>query len=186
MVCDGPADLFVCEQPAPLFDVAGERRPPQRLFPVADDGIGPSDVTSAVRRRVDTQLQFALEGRDGFAVAARIIEDVPKCVPLPGRIHIGDEAVGGDPETRERQPLRTSGARSRREYGEQHENRSRSHGNGRGLGHGHGHGLNELFPASPRTAASRTVASLDVSSSVNVASDLPPDLMSARISPRLT
>ena len=40
----------------------------------------------------------------------------------------------------------------------------RSHGNGRGRGHGHGQGSNEFLPASPRTAASRTLGSLEVRS----------------------
>lgn len=57
---------------------------------------------------------------------------------------------------------------------------------GRGLGHGHGQGLKELFPASPRTAASLTRGSPDASSSVRAFSDLSPDFMRARMSARRT
>src|SRR5687768_9045508 len=60
------------------------------------------------------------------------------------------------------------------------------YGMGLGRGHGHGHGLNELFPASPRTAASRTCGSPEFSRSVSVAWERSPERNSARISARRT
>lgn len=60
------------------------------------------------------------------------------------------------------------------------------HGIGRGRGHGHGQGLNDPPPANPRTAASRTSGSFELSRPVSVACDRSPDFIRARTSARRT